>query len=372
MSLIYLFIFAFLLIASILEFSDKKVSKQLYVLIVVIMALTAGLGYALSPDWVAYFNTFNLLADVSWPEFDQFAYFSGMEKGYLGLNKLLVDFGFEFGMVTLFISSTSLILKSSTFYKYGGFPFLVLFIYAMPNFMFEEHVHIRQGLANAIAIYSIRYVIDRNLVKFLICIAVGYQFHESIIVFVLAYWIAPMKFDEKFIGWIVLFSIIGFYTGLNSIIEVIMDFMPIGQDKFESYQSDLYAQGDGVAIGDFVKIISILSIIIYNKYAVHDKLYCYFRNLFVFGVLLYFFLGKGIFGIRLPGFYLVFLGLTVGRLVYVFDGDKFKLNFIYLSFVSYTVLLIFWFQVKQGHKSNFGNYRTIFNKEAVYGLWKWN
>ena len=151
-----------------------------------------------------------------------------------------------------------------------------------------------------------------------------------------------------------------------------MNFMPIGQDKFESYQSDLYAQGDGVAIGDFVKIISILSIIIYNKYAVHDKLYCYFRNLFVFGVLLYFFLGKGIFGIRLPGFYLVFLGLTVGRLVYVFDGDKFKRNFIYLSFVSYTVLLIFWFQVKQGHKSNFGNYRTIFNKEAVYGLWKWN
>ena len=274
MSLIYLFIFAFLLIASILEFSDKKVSKQLYVLIVVIMALTAGFGYGLSPDWVAYFNTFNLLADVSWPEFDRFAYFSGMEKGYLGLNKLLVDFGFEFGMLTLLVASTSLILKSSTFYKYGGFPFLVLFIYAMPNFMFEEHVHIRQGLANAIAIYSIRYVIDRNLVKFLICIAVGYQFHESIIVFVLAYWIAPMKFDEKFIGWIVLFSIIGFYTGLNSIIEVIMNFMPIGQDKFESYQSDLYAQGDGVAIGDFVKIISILSIIIYNKYAVHDKLYC--------------------------------------------------------------------------------------------------
>ncbi|MFV0146894.1 EpsG family protein [Empedobacter falsenii] len=372
MSLIYLFIFSFLLIASILEFSDKKVSKQLYVLIVVIMALTAGLGYALSPDWVAYFNTFNLLADVSWPEFDRFAYFSGMEKGYLGLNKLLVDFGFDFGMLTLLVASTSLILKSSTFYKYGGFPFLVLFIYAMPNFMFEEHVHIRQGLANAIAIYSIRYVIDRNLVKFLICIAVGYQFHESIIVFVLAYWIAPMKFDEKFIGWIVLFSIIGFYTGLNSIIEVIMNFMPIGQEKFEGYESELYAQGDGVAIGDFVKIISILSIIIYNKYAVHDKLYCYFRNLFVFGVLLYFFLGKGIFGIRLPGFYLVFLGLTVGRLVYVFDGDKFKRNFIYLSFVSYTVLLIFWFQVKQGHKSNFGNYRTIFNKEAVYGLWKWN
>jgi len=272
-SFIYLFIFAFLLVASFLEFSNKKVSKQSYVLIVVIMCLTAGLGYALSPDWVAYFDTFNALAYVNWSEFGRFAYMAGMEKGYLGLNKILVDYGFDFGMLTLIVATTSLILKTTTFYKYGGFPFLVLFIYAMPNFMFEEHVHIRQGLANAIALYSIRYVIDRNLIKFLICITIGFQFHESIIVFLLAYWIAPMKFDEKFIGWLVVFSIIGFYTGLNSIIEIIMDFMPIGQDKFESYQSQLYDQGNGVAVGDFVKIISILSIIIYNKYAVEDKLY---------------------------------------------------------------------------------------------------
>ena len=242
----------------------------------------------------------------------------------------------------------------------------------MPNYLFEEHVHIRQGLATAIAVYSVRYIIDRKLIKFLICLAIGYQFHESIIVFLLAYWIAPMKLNVKLIGWLVAFSIIGFYTGLNSIVDLIMDFMPIGQDKFESYQSQLDEQGDGVALGDFVKIISILSIIVYNRYVEEDKLYCYFRNLFVFGVILYFFLGKGIFGIRLPGFYLIFLGLTIGRLIYVFDGDNFKRNFVYLCFVSYTIILIFWFQVKQGHKSNFGNYKTIFNKEAVYGLWKWD
>ena len=370
MSLIYLFIFAFLGVASFIEYSKNEVSKQWYIAVVVLMALTAGLGYGLSPDWVAYFDTFNLLSTIDWSQLDRFSDMASMEKGYLSLNKILGDYGFDFGMVTLLIASVSLVLKTSTFYKYGGLPFLVLFIYAMPNFMFEEHVHIRQGLANAFALYSIRFIIDRKLIKFLICIAIGYQFHESIIVFILAYWIAPMKFDEKLIGWLVVFSIVGFYTGLNSVIEVIMQFMPIGQDKFSDYQSDLYADS-GIALGDFIKIISILSIIIYNKYAVHDKLYCYFRNLFVFGVLLYFFLGKGIFGIRLPGFYLVFLGLTIGRLVYVFNGDSFKRNFVYVSFVSYTILLIFWFQIKQGHKSNFANYRTIFNNEAVYGLWRW-
>ena len=187
--------------------------------------------------------------------------------------------------------------------------------------------------------FSVRYIINRNLWKFLLCIVIGYKFHEGIIVFILAYWIAKIKFNEIFIGWLVTIAIIGNYTGLNSIIEVIMQIMPIGQDKFESYQSQLYSESD-IAIGDLVKILSVMMIIVYNRYAVHDRLYCVFRNLFLMGVLLYFFLGKGIFGIRLPGFYLVFLGLTLGRLLYSFNGDRFKQNFIYVSFVSYTILII--------------------------------
>lgn len=370
MSLIYYIIFFALAFTSYFEFSNNtKFSKQWYYTIVVVMMLTAGLGYGLSPDWIAYRNTFELLFDTDWSELGFFGEMAGMEAGYLAVNKFLGTLGFDFGMVTLVIATVSLYLKSTTFYKYGGLPFLVLFIYAMPNFMFEEHVHIRQGLANAIAIYSIRYVIDKKLIKFLICIAIGYQFHESIIVFVLAYWIAHFKFNTITIGWLVALAIVGNYTGLNSIIEVIMQYMPVESEKFEDYQSQLYTESD-VAVGDIVKIISVTCVMIYNSYAVHDKLYCIFRNLFIFGVLLYFFLGKGIFGIRLPGYYLVFLGLTIGRLLYTFTGDQFKRRFIYFNFVCYTLLLIFWFQYKQGHKSNFANYRTIFNQGASYDLWK--
>ena len=333
------------------------------------MALTAGFGYALSPDWVAYFNVFRSLPNVDWPDLPRFSELVSMEKGYLSVNKILSDIGFDFGFLALLLASISLLLKTSTFYKYGGFPFLVLFIYAMPNFLFEEHVHIRQGFANAITIYSIRYIIDRKLLKFLLCLTIAYQFHSSVIVFILAYWIAVLKFNEITIGWLVTIAIIGNYTGLTSIIEVIMQYMPFGQDKFEDYQSQLYTES-GVALGDIIKILSVMSIIIYNKYASHDKLYCMFRNLFIMGVLLFFFLGKGIFGIRLPGFYLVFMGLTIGRMLYSFKGEVFKQNFIYYTFILYTVLLIFWFQIKQGHNSNFGNYRTFFTEGAAYGLWK--
>ena len=370
MSLIYYIIFFLILVSSLFEFFEKKKGNVYwYYTIVAIMALTAGLGYALSPDWLAYYQTMHLVGDIDWSGLDRFAEMAGMENGFIFLNKILIDNGFDFGMLTITIASLALILKTSTFYKYGGYPFLVLFLYAMPNFIFEEHVHIRQGLSAGFAVFSVRYIIDRNLWKFLLCIVIGYQFHEGIIVFVLAYWIGTLRLNVVTVGWLVTIAIIGNFTGLNSVIEIIMQFMPFGQDKFEDYQSQLYAESD-VAVGDIIKILSVMTIIIYDKYAVHDKQYCVFRNLFIMGTLLYFFLGKGIFGVRLPGFYLVFLGLTLGRLLYAFTGGEFKKHFIYFSFVSYTVMLIFWFQIKQGHKSNFANYRTFFSEGAIYGIWK--
>ena len=55
MSLIYYFIFSLLAITSYFEFfNDKKSSSIWYYSVVVLMIFTAGLGFALSPDWVPY------------------------------------------------------------------------------------------------------------------------------------------------------------------------------------------------------------------------------------------------------------------------------------------------------------------------------
>ncbi|MBF0597460.1 EpsG family protein [Faecalibacter rhinopitheci] len=370
MSFIYYLIFTLLVITSFLEFSKgEKTSKQWYKIIVVIMMLTAGLGYGLSPDWIAYFRAFRDIDIIDWNDLKRYSDYQSMEIGYIVFNKIYNDIGFGFGMLSLTLVIISLYLKSLTIYKYTGLPALALFMYAIPTFMFEEHVHIRQGMACAITLYSIKYIIDKKLLKFILCIVIAYQFHESCIVFILAYWIVRVKFNQLLMGWIVTVAILGNYLGLTSIIEVIMEFMPFGQEKFADYQSDLDTES-AIAVGDIVKVLTTMSIIIYNKYAEHDKLYCMFRNLLLMGIVLYFFLGKGIFGIRLPGYYLVFLGLTVSRLVYIFSGDQLKRNLLYYSFVFYTIFLIFWFQYKQGHKSNFANYKTFFSNESIYGIWK--
>ncbi|WP_395093712.1 EpsG family protein [Vaginella massiliensis] len=370
MSFIYNFIVLILAIGAIQEVSkDMIIDKLYYRLIVLIMILTAGMGYALSPDWVAYFETFKMIGETAISDIARFGELVGMESGYLYLNYFLYSMGFDFGALTLVVVTVSLMLKFSTFYRYAGYPMLALLMYTIPNYFFEEHVHIRQGLANAIAMYSVRYVIDRKIWHFLLCITIGYQFHESIIVFVLAYWIVKIRVSTPVIGVAVIVAIIANFTGLTSIIDTIMQFMPVGQDKYESYESDLMQTGE-FAVGDIVKLMTVGAIMLYNKNTEDDELYIAFRNLFLMGVVLYFFLGKGIFGIRLPGYYTVFLGLVVCRVLVNLKNISVTRNFVFYSFFTYTIVLFFWLQIKQGHKSNFGNYRTFFHPTAVYGLWR--
>ena len=89
MSLIYYLIFFLLVVTSYFEFSkNEKGSKQWYYAIVILMMFTAGLGYALSPDWIAYHKTFLLVGDIEWSELDNFSEMASMEKGFLSLNKI--------------------------------------------------------------------------------------------------------------------------------------------------------------------------------------------------------------------------------------------------------------------------------------------
>lgn len=299
MSLIYNIIIFLLAFGTIQEVSrDQPISKVYFWGVVVVMILTAGLGYGLSPDWVAYLDAFRIVGEL--PTLEEVRLFGasyGMENGYLFSNRFLYSLGFDFGMVSLLLVSISLYLKGNTFYKYAGYPMLALFMYTVPTFFFEEHIHIRQGLANAIMLYSVRFIIDRKFWKFFLCLVLAYQFHQSCIVFILAYWIAKVRVSTPMIGILVVIAIVANLTGLTSIIDAIMEIMPFGQDRFEAYESDIYKSG-GIEVGDIVKIMTVIAIMVFNKRAAKDETYLVFRNLFIMGVLLYFFLGRGIFGDR--------------------------------------------------------------------------
>lgn len=370
MSLIYTIIVALILVSSIFEmYSNKGANKIWFGFIITIMALTAGLAYGISPDWFAYWTTYEMTEDYSFGKLKELAEYMDMEMGYVWMNKLLNVLGLGYGAFTLLLASLALYLKSKTIFNYSGYVFLALLMYTIPTYFFEEHVHVRQGMANAIAIFSFQYIVKRDLKRFLLCIVFAFLFHKSVIVFIMAYWIVKIRFSSITIFLIVAAAVGANLLGMDRMIDGIMQFMPFGVG--ESYNDYVNETWEGGMLGDIVKVITVSVVLLLNKtVSKKDELFNYFRNLYILGVVLYFFFGKGIFASRLPGFYTVYIIFVVPRMIMALRDNAVVKNIVYLGFTLYTLLLYINFYNNWGDKSGFGNYKTFLNQRAVYGLFK--
>lgn len=370
MSFIYNLLAILILVSSIYEIStDKTPDKRWFYFIIIMMMLTAGLAYGLSPDWVAYWNAFEGAAVTGVGELLMLGDAVGMEFGYILLNKLVSSLGLGYASFTVIIAIIALTLKSITIYKYGGYVFMAVLMYFIPIYLFEEHVHVRQGLANAIMIFSVRYIIERKLLKFLICFVIAFLFHKAVVAFLLAYWIVKIRLNNLTIGLIVGASILANVVGLSGAIGGLMQYMPFGvAETYNDYANEL---AEGGFLGDVAKICTVAAILMFNKIVSEkDELFVYFRNIYLFGVIIYFFFGNGIFAARLPVFFTVYIIFVIPRMVKALrDNPVFK-NFIYTAFTAYTIMLYVNFYYNWGDKSGFGNYKTVFNEWAAYSFFE--
>jgi hypothetical protein len=369
MSFIYNLIVFLLLASTIYQVTqDKPTNKGWFTFIIILMMGTAGLAYAISPDWVAYWNAFEGTAQTDFKDLDYIATMFDMEMGYILLNKIVSALGLGYASFTLIIAIIALALKGRMFYKYGGYAFLTLLMYFIPTFLFEEHVHVRQGLANAIMMCSIPYIIQRKFYKFLFIFILAFLFHKAVVLFLFAYWIVKIKFNNSAIIFIVVLAIISNLVGLNIIIDSIAQYLPFGvAETYNDYASELSSEGG--TLGDIVKIITVAIILIFNKeVSEKDELFSYFRNIYIFGVVIYFFFGGGIFAARLPGFYTVYIIFVVPRMIYALRYSTSFKNFVFIGFTLYTLLLYVNFYRNWGHRSGYGNYTTSLNERTPYGF----
>src|SRR5690606_18155200 len=135
---------------------------------------------------------------------------------------------------------------------------------------------------------------------------------------------------------------------------------------YNDYRNELMDRG---VLGDIVKVITVLVIVTFNRaVSEKDELFVYFRNLYLFGIVIYFFFGQGIFAARLPGFYTVYLIFVVPRMVKALRDNAMFKNIIYIGFTVYTVLLYVNFYRNWGDRSGFGNYTTSLNTWVPYGF----
>lgn len=208
--------------------SLKKYIQYLLFIWCIILIFIAGLRVD-TADYKAYVNLFNWTPDIidiimnnQWDFFIS----TREEIGYLLLNSLVKLFTDESSFLFLIVATISISLYYKCIKAYAIYPLISLLIYFSFIYCVKELAQIRQGIAIAIFLYSLRYLIDNNFKKFILCIWLASCFHLSIWAMIFIYPLRKIKINtiNIFIFFMMSLLIELFDIANNIIINLFSDF----------------------------------------------------------------------------------------------------------------------------------------------------
>ncbi|WP_288241808.1 EpsG family protein [uncultured Bacteroides sp.] len=159
----------------------------LYVLTAFGFWLMSFLRWDVGTDWESYFRFFD--RHNTWDDFQS----GSFEIGFTVINFGIKQITANYTIMLLVISCIIFPLKYSTIWKYSPYPFFSLTLYLLLSR--ADVFFVRETIALSIAFFSIRYIVNRKVVPFFVCILIAFLFHSSIAIFSFAYYFysAPLS-----------------------------------------------------------------------------------------------------------------------------------------------------------------------------------
>ncbi|EPN1630460.1 EpsG family protein, partial [Cronobacter turicensis] len=175
------------------------------------------------------------------------------------------------------------------FKDYSPYFFLCILLYISHTYVAREMMQIRAGLACAICLYSLRYIVEKKWVLFIISVMVASSIHLAAILFSISYIIGNLDLSKKKILFILLVSLaIAVIYPFGAIIRSLPNIDALARVQY--YSNSVYGVSAGL-FNNLVIIKGLLLIIIMLKY--HDQLktknryYLIGFNLYFFSVIWY-------------------------------------------------------------------------------------
>lgn len=368
---IFIAIFLILATASYIEIFKTKKKQSIFLWVAGILIVVAvGFRTDVGADYPVYRTLFSGFAlYTSYGDVLDKALFrpnaEEIEWLFVFLNKIIFDVGLPFYFVTLVMAILAVSLKFTSIYENVEFPALAALFYFMPVMFFEDSGQMRQGLGIAVSVFSFKYIKERNLWMFLLCMYIALGFHKTSIVFIPAYWLAKIPLNKTRIFWILIISLLisplELYKLGSSLFENVTP-QDVG-GAYTGYLNDRYYGSEvDTGLNDIVKLFWIIILIRYDNEGCEKVWYYeYMRNLAVFGLaMFYFFRTNEIFAVRLPGAYLFFLTMfCLPNLVYAVR-DSLK-SMLYLGFMTYLTMMFFYFGQGTADRARFtaGKYQNV-------------
>lgn len=205
--MIYITTIFFMLIATLLHDNCERGRKELAFLAFLIVFIPAALRYKIGTDYTMYEATYNLIkAGVNGLRID---------ISTIALDKVLIFLGLPvqwYFIVTAFLGNFIIFKTITNENKQISLSF---FIYVCGTLYFSSYNTTRQCLAMVIFYYSIKYIEEKNIKKYMILNIIAISVHTSAIIFIPFYFISKIDFNKKYF-----MMMLAVYVGTETIVAI--------------------------------------------------------------------------------------------------------------------------------------------------------
>jgi hypothetical protein len=211
----------------------QQSSVLLFLMFCQLLFLTAFKDNAIFHDIWAYLIGFNYSKTIEWNNIykisNAFGYLN-YELGWRYFVKTLSSLSNDEGLLIfatgfIIIYSYLLVIK-----KHSNIPWLSIFLFITLVFYNSLFV-LRQNLAVALSLFSLPFIIERKLLKFLLVIGLAFLFHKTAIIFIILYFLYPSKLNMKTFFMLLIGGFL-FYSGIAVLIDYGITYFP----KYEIYR----------------------------------------------------------------------------------------------------------------------------------------
>ena len=270
---------------------QELVNKICLSAVFVILFIPSALRFNVGNDYYTYVNRFHELSFGGYTEFEPGnALLVRIVYGLTGFECYELVFAI-FAAVTLFLFLKVLCEQTTDF-------FTAFALFMLQGMYFQTYNTVRYYLALAVAVFSLRFVLRKQYLRFILVIVAAAFFHKSVLIVIPIYLLATIRWK----WWMAVIGTLLASTGL-----IFGDFyQKILLKLYPSYEDTPFLEG-GTSYVQLAKCVLILAVgIVFYKKAVRDDeaMRLYF-NLNVMALLLYVF-GSFIPVISRIGYYMTF------------------------------------------------------------------
>lgn len=193
-----------------------------------------------------------------------------IEQGYYFLNKIIYDFGGTFAIMFFVVAFISwyFVFKSVT----GAIlPLFIYFLFANEYFFWSMN-GVRQFVSIGIFLFSIRFIITRELYKYIFWVIIAMLFHTTAAILFIFYFLPYKKlYNYKF--WVILFlstAVLSYFSLFNDLVGVgiqyLMSVIPIFSDYNHYFENEQFVASDlNLGFGFYFQLISNFMIVLLSK-----------------------------------------------------------------------------------------------------------